>query len=237
MTTKSFQPIHFSVQAEGMELGKDYAIVSMEHINDPILGWELGSKKAFLEGLDVNDTKAYDHICGIDSLQLLESEKVYTDHQQFLKAELVKRGYGHIQIHKTSYISNATFYYPKQPIQLAAAHTFGLGVVQILRGKFKGAYMLYNYQRMNAEDLVEEDDYDEQMILHLYFQFTNPSSYFDKQVVNLLERNWDLAQILIINHKEYMRDYFHAVAAYHRAKEQGSVPIDLMRVIRGMRVF
>lgn len=128
-----------------------------------------------------------------------------------LKAELEKRGFGNYKIHETRFVPDSIFYLPKQPIDLIAAHTFGLGVVRILRGKYKGENMLYNYVKMDAPDLVEEDAHDEQMMLRMYFQYTNPFAQFDKYVADMIENRWNLASTLIINHKQYMRDYVQAM--------------------------
>ena len=228
----TFQPIHCGLKAEDLELGKDYAIVSMDMIHD----FMDIDEEEFFDGFDVNDTQTIDQLCGIDSLELIRSKRIYKNHRQILQSEIEKRNVDSYQFSETPYVSNAQFYLPKQPIQLTAAHTFGLGVVQILQGRYKGEFFLYNYMRMNDSDMIEEDEYDENMMLRMYFQYTNPFAYFDTSVADLIEKRWDLASILIVNHKQYMREYFEAVAAYHRAKEMGSVPIDLMRLIRGMKL-
>ncbi|MDN4608209.1 hypothetical protein [Sporosarcina highlanderae] len=231
----NFQPLHCVVESENLELGKDFVVVSMHCMSNDSLDWDEDLEEDYSDGQDFDELELVDKKCGIDSLEYFRSKKIKNGHKQLLKVELEKLGFEYY-IHETPFIPNSTFYLPRQPIDLNAAYTFGLGVVQILRGKYKGEFMLYNYEKYDAADLVEEDKHDEQMRLRIYFQYKNPFAYFDKYVYELIDNNVYLADILIVKRKQYMLDFFLTVAAYHREKEEGSIHIDTARMIRGMKL-
>ncbi|WP_262176578.1 hypothetical protein [Saccharococcus sp. Marseille-Q5394] len=231
----AFQPIHGVINSKDLELGVDYTIVSMHCMSFDTLDWNEDLEDDYSDEQDFDELEVVDKKCGINSLNFFRSKKINNAHRQLLMEELGKLGCEYY-IHETPFIPNSNFYLPKQPIELIAAYTFGLGVVQILKGKYKGEYMLYNYEKMDASDLVEEDKHNEQMRLRLYFQYKSPFAFYDKYVNELIRNNWYLASILIVKHKQYMRDFFLTVAAYHREKEEGSIHLDTARMIRGMKL-
>ncbi|MCZ8537910.1 hypothetical protein M9R32_12010 [Paenisporosarcina quisquiliarum] len=186
------------IDAEQLIHGFDYAIVSMAALDDDF------------------EIYSVDEWYNIDSLTYFETDRLKNNHYQtFL--ELLKGLNYHIGmgITPTPHVGNATFYLPQVRIDLSAALTFGLGVVEILRGEYAGQFMLYNFMKMNQEDLIETDALDEILRLKLYFQYTNPFDYYDKGVDFLIRNKWGYTIVLVLNKREQVKARFEEISNYH----------------------
>lgn len=185
--------------AEQLIHGFDYAIVSIIVLDDDF------------------ETYSVDEWYNMDSLAYFETERLKKNHYQaFLESWKGSRsGNVGMGITPTQYIRNATFYLPKVRIDLSAAITFSLGVVEILRGEYAGQFMLYYSMKMNEEDLVEADALDEILMLKLYFQYTNPFDYYDKGVDFLIKNKWGYTEHLIMNKREEVKARFKEISEYH----------------------
>lgn len=149
--------IEKTIDAEGLINGFDYAIVSMTVIDHDY------------------ETYSIDEWYSFESLTYFNSERVSKNHYESILKILKERKPYNLGITPTQLVENGTFYLPIEKIDPSAAITFGLGVVEILRGEESGQFMLYNSVKMNEEDIA-----DEILTLKLYFQYTNPVGYFDE---------------------------------------------------------
>lgn len=195
MKTTMTHFIEKMIEAGKLTIEVDYEIVSFI-----VIEWE-----------DSWDFPSIDEGYKMDSLAFFQKENITKNHKAKLEQIIIEQQDHPPNIGSTPHIDNPTFYLLNEDINLTEAMTFGLGVVQMLRGEYAGRYMLYNYRKVNDPDYVEEDISDEMIMLKLYFQYTVPFPYYDKGVHHLIENQWDYAWHLINNNHDYVREQFRMI--------------------------
>ncbi|MFJ5770791.1 hypothetical protein [Psychrobacillus sp. NPDC093180] len=181
------------INAEGLKVGLDYEIVSYLTMDDDLEFFSI------------------DEWYKIDSLNYFQIARIKENHFQEMKKLLRDLEPYPLDISPTPDVENPTFYLLKDKINVSVAILFGLGVVQILRGQYKGQFMLYNSTKMNESDLITEDTFDEMLKLKLYFQYISPIGYHDQGIEYLLNNNWNNAKFLFYSRPDEVRKKFKEI--------------------------
>ena len=131
-----------------------------------------------------------DHYFGINSNKLLgrmnlatnEINDFFCEHQKIQNV---------MSISKTPYPEqnecNVYFYKMKGEVNFDYAISVGLGVVKMLKGKYKEEYLLYNFSSfVDDERDIQIDSIEEMLRLKMYAQLTYPTNFDDKRLEKLL---------------------------------------------------
>lgn len=182
MNGKIFQNV---LHTDGLINNVDYRVVSLEITTD-------------LE--EVTD-KSLDEIVGMPTMEFYRKYGINSDFSN-KTGNLLETDYNikrdSIVITTTEPPTGNYFYKPEKTINFDSALTFNFGVVEMLKGKFKGDLFLYNLSTLEESP---NQDLEEMIMLKLYHQYTNPHE-LDRKLDYVIETNKEYIYNLIRKDKD-----------------------------------